>query len=554
MADFQSHITTSTVVGIAGGLAANAFYDVPAPTCVLAGGMCSAAGMLPDLDSESGVPLRESIAFAAAVIPLVLIERFAKLGWSLEVMILAGAAVYLFIRFGVAELIKNFTVHRGMFHSIPALLISGQLTFLIYDNENVFYRLFVAGAVMAGYASHLLLDEFWSMEFGYGLPQFKRSFGTATKFLSGSFRGNLVVYSLVFGLGYLVTQETGWRECVSPWLNGQVSLAQERVQFRTRLGNWRERFFENQYGGIPANAADHAEQRQQAYAAGQNSALPNFTQPNLTQPQSAATHPAPPALQSSPANAGGTNNSLGHNLGGIAIPQPPPQEPISSTWPQVADAMSPPAAVPHPWVTEPGAPLQPHSWPTSAIPVAHQPPPNFTVMQPNFPTLAPPVKIQEPIATTPRAPQLTAIPTGWPKDAGNAFTKENAPNFAGTPSTSQLRPLDDISASREISQPASSSAWPTLGNGSPPLANASPAAGNFSATPREFAIGQNTGTQPSSPRPLMSQPATPNLEFLHGPEGSPTARQIGSEIYDYFPTLRQWPTQPITNYKLQITN
>ena len=76
MAGFKMHIGTSSVLGVAYGAAGWHFYDVPWPTAVLAGGLCGVSGMLPDLDSGPGVPLRESVAFAAAVVPMLLVHRF----------------------------------------------------------------------------------------------------------------------------------------------------------------------------------------------------------------------------------------------------------------------------------------------------------------------------------------------------------------------------------------------------------------------------------------------------------------------------------------------
>src|SRR5262249_25045913 len=67
MPGFKVHITASTALGVAYGPGAFLNYDVPLPACVLAGGLCSVSGMLPDLDSGPGTPLRESVAFAAAV-------------------------------------------------------------------------------------------------------------------------------------------------------------------------------------------------------------------------------------------------------------------------------------------------------------------------------------------------------------------------------------------------------------------------------------------------------------------------------------------------------
>jgi hypothetical protein len=45
---------------------------MPPVTCLLGGTVCAVAGMLPDLDSGPGVPMRESVAFAAAIAPMLL--------------------------------------------------------------------------------------------------------------------------------------------------------------------------------------------------------------------------------------------------------------------------------------------------------------------------------------------------------------------------------------------------------------------------------------------------------------------------------------------------
>ena len=60
-------------------------YGFPIQSCLLAGGLCSVAGILPDLDSDSGVPYRESVAFISAFVPLLLINRFESLGWTARV-------------------------------------------------------------------------------------------------------------------------------------------------------------------------------------------------------------------------------------------------------------------------------------------------------------------------------------------------------------------------------------------------------------------------------------------------------------------------------------
>ena len=119
MADFKTHITSSCVVGAGYGVAGYALLGAPWPTCVLSAGLCGLAGMLPDLDSDSGVPVRETMNFAAAVVPMLMIDRFQAMGWSHETIVLAGGLLYFGVRFGVSALIKRYTVHRGMWHVTP---------------------------------------------------------------------------------------------------------------------------------------------------------------------------------------------------------------------------------------------------------------------------------------------------------------------------------------------------------------------------------------------------------------------------------------------------
>jgi hypothetical protein len=213
MAGFKTHITTSTVLGIGYGAAAYGFYHVPIPTCVLAGGLCSVAGMFPDLDSGPGRPLRESLAFAAAVVPMMLLHRIQHLGFAPETNIMIGGAIYLAIRFGVGWLLRHYTVHRGMFHSLPAAAIAAELTFLIcgHEQEGLWLRFFNAGAVVLGFMSHLVLDEIWSIEFKTGIPRFKKSFGTAIKLWSDSLWGNLSAYGKLAILTWFVIQDPIWK-------------------------------------------------------------------------------------------------------------------------------------------------------------------------------------------------------------------------------------------------------------------------------------------------------------------------------------------------------
>jgi hypothetical protein len=202
MAGFETHITVSTVTGIGYGLWGWQCGATP-ETCILAAGLCSVSGMLPDLDSDSGRPVQEMSCFAAAVIPMLMLERFENFGWSREMMVLAAAAIYVAVRFGVAELFKRFTVHRGMWHSIPACITCGLVAFLIVAGQDLAIRAFKAGAVSLGFFSHLLIDEIWSLRLRSGRINIKKSFGTALKFWGGNSYANFSVYAKLAVLGFL---------------------------------------------------------------------------------------------------------------------------------------------------------------------------------------------------------------------------------------------------------------------------------------------------------------------------------------------------------------
>ncbi len=209
MAGFHTHIAVSTAVGIGYACWGGAQYDLPLSSCMLAGGLCSIAGIMPDLDSDSGIPARETISLAAAIVPMLLFQRFQAMGMGIEHMVLLGAPIYLVIRFGLGSILKAVSVHRGMFHSIPAAIIAGLIGYLICDSGVHLVRYYKAFAVTLGYMTHLLLDEIWSLEFGAGLPRVKKSFGTALKLFGDDAGATLTTYCLLGLLTLFAANDQG---------------------------------------------------------------------------------------------------------------------------------------------------------------------------------------------------------------------------------------------------------------------------------------------------------------------------------------------------------
>lgn len=212
MPGFRAHIAGSSIIGASYGAAAWYVGDMPPMTCLMGAAFCSAAGMMPDLDNGSAIPLKESIGVTAAVVPLMLLPRFQQAALPLEAIILAGAAAYVAIRFGLAYLLKTYTVHRGMFHSLPSALIAGQVTFLAFGHSDPMRRYFIASCVIIGFLSHLVLDEIWAVKLGQFGPKVKKSFGTAMKFYGPTAWSNMLTYLLVVALGAAAAGDAAWSE------------------------------------------------------------------------------------------------------------------------------------------------------------------------------------------------------------------------------------------------------------------------------------------------------------------------------------------------------
>lgn len=226
MAGFKTHITVSGLLGVAAGAFGVWQWQLDwGPVC-LAAGLTTLGGMLPDLDSDSGVPVRELFGVAGACIPILLLHRLRRAELSHDQVLVVLIGVYLFVRYGLAEFFKRVTVHRGMFHSVPALLITGLVVFLLYDHDNQGVRLYLAGGAMLGFLSHLVLDELYAVDLRGLVPRLNNFAGSALKLFSPSWTANAFTYAVLFVLG-----AAAWKSA-EPLQNSpfriQVSPSQDR--------------------------------------------------------------------------------------------------------------------------------------------------------------------------------------------------------------------------------------------------------------------------------------------------------------------------------------
>jgi hypothetical protein len=207
MASYVGHLTFSTGLGAAYGAAGALGLHMDWGPVFLGASLTAVGGLLPDLDSDSGVPVRELFGLGAVVVPFMAFPRLQAHGFSMEQILAILFAMYLTIRYGVSYVFKKWTVHRGIYHSIPAMLIAGLTVFLVYHSPDMNLRLYLSCGVMLGFLSHLVLDEMCSVDFSGVAIKLNQFAGSAVKLKSESWAVNLATYGLLGYLGWLAYQD-----------------------------------------------------------------------------------------------------------------------------------------------------------------------------------------------------------------------------------------------------------------------------------------------------------------------------------------------------------
>jgi hypothetical protein len=215
MASFRGHLALAAPLAAGYGIAAAVYLPPPLSwgVVLLGAGLTVLGGLLPDLDSDSGVPVREMFSLLAVAVPVLLFQHLQQRGIATENILVLLAAAYLLIRFWVSGLFKKYTVHRGMFHSLPGMVIAGLSVFLIVRTSNpnphqqFIERLYLAGGVMIGFASHLILDEIFAVDFEGVKITLNKYAGSAFKLWSKSRPATLTAYFILAVLALLAWQD-----------------------------------------------------------------------------------------------------------------------------------------------------------------------------------------------------------------------------------------------------------------------------------------------------------------------------------------------------------
>jgi hypothetical protein len=218
MASYRGHLMLSAPLGAGYGALALMRPEFDWGSIFLGAGLTTLGGLLPDLDSDSGVPVRELFGVLAASTAVLLYHPLRELDLPLEQALVFMAIGYFLVRYAFAKLFRRFTVHRGMFHSIPALLIAGLLVYHVYPSRDLYLRLYLAGGVMVGFLSHLVLDELYAVDFMGVRIRLNKFAGSALKFGSPSRIATIATYIILVALGYFAWEgKPSWARIPVDW-------------------------------------------------------------------------------------------------------------------------------------------------------------------------------------------------------------------------------------------------------------------------------------------------------------------------------------------------
>ena len=201
MAGFKTHLAGGVLTGAGASAISFLSFDLNIIQAFSVFVMGSLGGILPDLDSDSGKPLTLLFGTISVLLPALLLNRIVRqTSVSPEFLVSYFVCCYFLINSLICELVKKITVHRGIMHSVPFAVLSGEFSYLLFISSGHDMATIIGLSIFAGCLVHLILDELnsFSLKFGF-IPILKHSSGTALKLRSANNLVTLLVYCLIIG-------------------------------------------------------------------------------------------------------------------------------------------------------------------------------------------------------------------------------------------------------------------------------------------------------------------------------------------------------------------
>lgn len=204
LANFNTHVSVASGVSLAASMVmigANIAQPKHVLACFSLGVI---GGILPDIDLDHSTTVRLLFSFLTILLTFSIMFGFIS-DYSIAELLIACMVIFLSIRYGLYFCFMKWTVHRGIFHSIPAGFLFSLLAVLLasraFGMDHILSWL-CGGFLLLGYLTHLTLDEIYSVDFSNSV--LKESFRTALKFFHPKqIRSYLVLYLAIAALFFI---------------------------------------------------------------------------------------------------------------------------------------------------------------------------------------------------------------------------------------------------------------------------------------------------------------------------------------------------------------
>ncbi len=203
MGNYRQHITFASFLGGFYSAGASFFLGVHWFYGTVATLLTTLSGLLPDLDSSSGVELKGFTGILGVLAALAVWDAVGKAEPRpiFEVHLWSVVLSYVLVRHGLRRVLSRLSKHRGISHSLPTCAVWGLLTYLYYPSNYHGLRVVMGVAVAVGFFSHLLLDEICSVDLRGA--RVNKAFGTAIKLWAPSPWTTLAMYALLSYLTWM---------------------------------------------------------------------------------------------------------------------------------------------------------------------------------------------------------------------------------------------------------------------------------------------------------------------------------------------------------------
>jgi membrane-bound metal-dependent hydrolase YbcI (DUF457 family) len=202
MANLGTHLNVAAVVGGGLGLIGLGEWHWSLKQACVTALLVTLGGVLPDIDVDHSKVSKGLFSSIGVGVVLAILDTWNPLP-NTGLLLLCMFGLWAAIRWGGWYLFTRHTIHRGIFHSLLALIFFSAVTVGVAYNVvrvGALWAWFSGIAVGLGCFIHLALDEVYSVDFKGS--RLKRSFGSALK--PWDFRNPLNSLALAAMTGVLV--------------------------------------------------------------------------------------------------------------------------------------------------------------------------------------------------------------------------------------------------------------------------------------------------------------------------------------------------------------